>query len=316
MRPPLTALGLVLGVALDSDLGDPRRGHPVAGFGQVAGWVERAAWAPSRVRGTAYASGLVGGSAALGLGLQAATRTRPVLRVAATATSTWAVLGGASLRREGARIGADLVSGDLEAARRHLPALVGRDPSALDAAEIGRAVVESVAENTADAVVAPLVWGAVLGIPGLLAYRAANTLDAMVGHHSERYERFGWASARLDDVLNLAPARLTGLLAVVCAPLVGGSTARSWRVLRRDGAAHPSPNAGRCEAAFAGALGIRLGGRNVYAGRVEDRPVLGAEGRVCEPGDIERAVRLSLAVERAALVVCALGCLVVPGRRR
>jgi adenosylcobinamide-phosphate synthase len=167
--------------------------------------------------------------------------------------------------------------------------------------------VESVAENTADAAVAPLFWGAVAGLPGLLAYRAVNTLDAMVGHRSPRYARFGWAAARLDDIANWVPARVTAALTVACAPVVGGSAAGAWRAWQRDGAAHPSPNAGRCEAAVAGALGLRLGGRNVYGTRVEDRPSLG-DGRRPVTGDIRRAVRLS------RTVWCTAAALAVAGR--
>jgi adenosylcobinamide-phosphate synthase len=164
----------------------------------------------------------------------------------------------------------------------------------------------SVAENTSDAAVAPLFWGAVAGVPGLLAYRAVNTLDAMVGHHSPRYERFGWAAARLDDVANWLPARATAVLTTACAPLAGGSPRGALRVWLRDGAAHPSPNSGRCEAAVAGALGLRLGGRNVYGSRVEVRPPLG-DGRPPTASDIRRAVRLSRAVWTAAVILAATG---------
>ena len=155
------------------------------------------------------------------------------------------------------------------------------------------------AENTCDAVVAPLLWGAVAGVGGLLGYRAVNTLDAMVGHHSMRYERFGWAAARLDDVANLVPARLTALLAAALAPAVGGSGRAALRTVRRDGAAHPSPNAGRCEAAFAGALGVSLGGTNVYQGRPERRGTLG-DGPPPTARDLARAVWLSRLVRRGA----------------
>jgi adenosylcobinamide-phosphate synthase len=188
-----------------------------------------------------------------------------------------------------------LEAGDLDAARARLPHLCGRDPRGLDAKELTRATVESIAENTSDAAVAPLVWGAALGVPGLLAYRAINTLDAMVGHRSPRYANFGWAAARTDDVASWVPARLTGLLTAACAPLADGSPRAAYAAFRRDGAKHPSPNAGRCEAAFAGALGIRLGGVNVYGTRVEHRPELG-DGRAPEIPDIRRAVRLSRAV--------------------
>jgi adenosylcobinamide-phosphate synthase len=287
--------GLLAGVALDALTGDPRRGHPVAAFGRAAGALERRLYADSKARGAVFAVVCVAGAAALGI----AGRRR-------TALLTWAVLGGTSLAREGRAMGRSLEYGDLAAARARLPHLCGRDPAALDEPELTRATVESIAENTSDAAVAPLLWGAALGAPGLAAYRAVNTLDAMVGHRSPRYANFGWAAARTDDVANWVPARLTGLLTVVCAPLVGGSPRAAYRVLRRDGARHPSPNAGRCEAAFAGALGVRLGGVNVYGTRTEHRPGLG-EGRAPEPDDIRRAVRLSRAVTLASALLAVGG---------
>jgi adenosylcobinamide-phosphate synthase len=166
----------------------------------------------------------------------------------------------------------------------------------LDAGGIARAVVESVAENTSDAVVGTLVYGALFGPAGVAAYRAANTLDAMVGHRSPRYAKFGWAAARLDDALGWPAARAGAGLTVLC----GRAPARTWRVLRRDGAAHPSPNAGRMEAAFAGALDLRLGGPLAYGGRAEQRPSLG-DGRAPVAADIARANRLSSRVGAAAL---------------
>ena len=283
-------------------MGDPARWHPVAGFGRVAGALEDRVYADSRVRGTAYTLVLVGSAAALGRAAESATDGRPVLRTLATATATWAVLGGTSLGREATTIQRQLHARDLPAARVQLTHLVGRDTSTLDEAEIARATIESLAENTSDAVVAPLLLGAVAGMPGLLAYRAANTLDAMVGHRSPRYQRFGWASARLDDLLNLPGSRLSALLAAGLAPTVGGRPADAVGAWRRDAAGHPSPNAGPVEAAFAGALGVRLGGVNSYAGRVEDRQTLG-DGRPPDVRDLSRARLLASRVGLAAAVV-------------
>jgi adenosylcobinamide-phosphate synthase len=296
------ATGLALGAAADLLLADPRRAHPVAGFGAVAAGLERRVWRDSRAAGTGYAAGLVAAAAGLGALLDRGTRRSPVARTAVTAAATWAVLGGTSLGRAAERMRTALEAGDVEAGRAALPALAGRDPGALDADGLARATVESVAENTSDAAVAPLFWGAVAGLPGLLGYRAVNTLDAMVGYRSERYLRFGWAAARLDDVANWVPARLTAALTVACAPATGGSAAGALRTWLRDGASHPSPNSGRCEAAVAGALGIRLGGRNVYGSRVEVRPTLGS-GRPPAPSDIGPAVRLSRAVWLGAAVL-------------
>jgi adenosylcobinamide-phosphate synthase len=309
-----TALGLVLGAGADLLLADPRRGHPVAGFGTAALALERRTWRDSRPAGAAHVLLLTGATAALGTALDRATRRWPISRTLLTAAATWTVLGGTSLGHAATVVQRALEAGDLSAARAALPALAGRDPTGLGGPELSRATVESVAENTSDAAVAPLVWGAVAGIPGLLTYRAVNTLDAMVGHRSPRYERFGWAAARLDDVANWLPARITAALMVVCAPLAGGSARSALRVWLRDGASHPSPNSGRCEAAAAGALGVRLGGRNVYGSRIEVRPALG-DG--CPPGtgDIRRAVRLSRAVWTAATILATAGALVRPRRR-
>ncbi len=305
------AVGLLLGFAADRIFGDPRRFHPVAGFGTLALAVERRLHPESlgpessqdsgpseRLRGVAHTALLVGATIAVGVALE---RRAPTTAV--TTLATWVVLGGRSLEREASAVHAHLAAGDLPAARRRLTHLVGRDTTDLDAGEIARAVVESVAENTSDAVVAPLVWGAWWGVPGLLGYRCVNTLDAMVGHRNARYERFGWASARLDDLVNLPGSRLSGLLAVAASPTRAAEAARAWR---RDAAAHPSPNAGVVEAAFAGALGVRLGGTNRYGGdRVEHRAMLGA-GRLPRPDDIARATALAGRVGWGAALIGAL----------
>lgn len=293
------AYGAALGLLGDVLLGDPRRGHPVAVFGRAAGAVERVLWRDHRGWGAVYTGVCVGGAVALGAGAQRALRRSPAASVALTAAATWAVVGGTSLRREARVVARRLEAGDVEGARARLPHLCGRDPQRLDADGIARAVVESVAENTSDAVVGALVWGAVGGVPGLLGFRAVNTLDAMVGHKSPRHRRFGWASARLDDVAGWPGARLTAVLAAVAGDDPRGAV-RAWR---RDAHRHPSPNAGPVEASFAGALGVRLGGTLSYGGRVEHRPVLNGDGRAVRVGDVERAVRLSRRVGLLALGV-------------
>jgi adenosylcobinamide-phosphate synthase len=209
------------------------------------------------------------------------------------------------MRKESRVMAAHLENEDLGAARARLNHLCGRNPEGLDEAELARATVESVAENTSDAVVAPLIWGGLAGIPGLLAYRAANTLDAMVGHRNERYSRFGTPAARLDDLLNLVPSRLTGLLTIAAARTVGGTSRETLRVWKRDRNDHPSPNAGQCEAAMAGALGVRLGGRNVYFGRSEVRPFLG-DGPKPGAGHLKRAATVSGVVGALALGIAAV----------
>ncbi|MER7512641.1 cobalamin biosynthesis protein [Streptomyces lavendulae] len=299
------AYGVTAGLIGDRILGDPRRGHPVAAFGRTAAAVEGALWRDDRARGALHTLVCAGGAAAVGALGARAVRSRPAgVRIALTAAATWAVVGGTSLGREARAIGGALAAGDADVARERLPHLCGRDPHALDEQQMARAVVESVAENTSDAVVGALVWGAVAGVPGLLAFRAVNTLDAMVGHRSPRYLRYGWASARLDDLAGWPGARLTALAAVAAGPDRRGAV-RAWRA---DAAAHPSPNAGPVEASFAGALGVRLGGTLSYGGRVEHRAVLNAAaGRPVEVADIDRAVRLSRRVTWLALGACVAG---------
>jgi adenosylcobinamide-phosphate synthase len=300
----MSAAALIGGYLADLALGDPARRHPVAGFGRLAARLERALWAPTRGRGVVFTLGLVGAAALAGELLARAAERARLGRGAALAALAWVALGGRSLAGTARRIAESLDDGDLDGARAALPALVGRDVAELDAQAISRAVVESVAENTGDAVVGTLLWGAFAGPAGVAAHRAANTLDAMVGNRSARHERFGWAAARLDDALGWPAARLGAALTGACAPLVGGSPHATWRMMRRDGAAHPSPNAGRLEAAFAGALGVRLGGPLSYDGRAERRPELG-DGRAPDTAAVSAAVRLSLAVGALATGVCA-----------
>ncbi len=313
-RTGVLAAGLGLGWLADQLLGDPRRWHPVAGFGQLAVALEQRRYADDRTRGVLHEAVLVGGALLLGGAIQRVVRDRPVLSVLATGAATWAVLGGRSLARESEAIAARLAADDLPGARARVANLVSRDPQSLDADGVARAALESVAENTSDAVVAPLLWGAVAGIPGLLGYRAINTLDAMVGYRNDRYRNFGWAAAKLDDLANWLPARLTAALATAAAPLVGGDPSDAVRAVREHSGQHPSPNGGVVEAAFAGALGVRLGGRNTYGGVVEDRGELGF-GTAPAPADLARANRLALAVSAgAAAVTVALAMSL--GRRR
>ncbi|MFI6372510.1 cobalamin biosynthesis protein [Streptomyces sp. NPDC050546] len=304
------AYGAAVGLIGDLLLGDPRRGHPVAAFGRAAGAVERVLWRDHRGWGALHTVVCAGGAVALGAVAARAVRRSAPASIGLTAVATWAVVGGTSLAREAQVIGRALEAGDVEAARARLPHLCGRDPQALDADGIARAVVESVAENTSDAVVGALVWGAVGGVPGLLGFRAVNTLDAMVGHKSARYRRYGWASARLDDVAGWPGARLTAVLAAVA----GGDPRGAVAAWRADAAKHPSPNAGPVEASFAGTLGVRLGGTLSYGGRVEHRPVLNGAGRGVTTRDIERAARLSRRVGWLALGVCAAARHIVKGR--
>jgi adenosylcobinamide-phosphate synthase len=287
-----TAAGLALAQVLPEP---PDRYHPVAWFGRAMSGAEARRYRNDRRSGIEHVVLGAGVAAVAGMVLRRAAGPA-VAGVAATALT----VGARMLTTEALTIEAQLAGGDLDAARSALPALVGRDPSDLGEEDIARAVVESVAENTVDAVVAPVVWAAVGGGPGALVYRAVNTMDSMVGHHGERYERFGWAAARLDDIVNWVPARLTAAIVAVVRPARAGAV---WRAVRDDAPAHPSPNAGVVEAAFAAALGVRLGGTNRYGQRVERRATLG-RGRPVAPGDIGAAVRLSRQVD--AVLIAAL----------
>lgn len=296
--------GIAAGYVADLLFGDPRRGHPVALFGSGAAALEELTYGDSRRAGALHAGALLGALGVLGVALERAARRRgPGWTAAVTAAATFVALGGTSLSRTGHLMAGLLDAGDIDGARRLLPSLCGRDPAALDSAGLTRAALESVAENTSDAHVAPVLWAAVGGVPAVLVYRGTNTLDAMIGNKSPRCARFGWAAARFDDAANFVAARVTALLVATCAPVVGGSPAEALRAWRRDAARHPSPNAGVVEAAFAGALGVRLGGPTQYAHELEIRPTLG-DGRVPEISDLARAVRLSRVVQAAAVTVC------------
>ncbi|WP_238473522.1 cobalamin biosynthesis protein [Nocardioides cavernaquae] len=298
------AAGLSAGFALDLAFADPRRHHPVALFGTLARRLEHGVYADSRARGAAYSAALVGGTTAATLGARAGLQRLPgvgpvLAELGLTTATTFIALGGTSLVREGDAMAGLLDGGDLPGARQRLSHLCARDASNLSEPDLARATVESIAENTSDAVVAPLLWGGLLGAPGLLGYRAANTLDAMVGYRSPRYEQFGWASARLDDWLNLVPARIAAFLVFIVTGRREALT--TWRRYAR---LHPSPNAGPVEAAYAGALGVRLGGSNTYEGVTEQRGVLG-DGREVAVADVARANRLSRQVSSAALFTAA-----------
>ena len=236
------ATGIAAGYLADLAFGDPRRGHPVALFGRGAS-APRAAHLLRRPAGRASftrAPCSVRWRWRASRGSGSPRRRGPASVAALTAATTFVALGGTSLTRTGTRMADLLARDDVDAARRLLPSLCGRDPAALDLGGLTRAAVESVAENTSDAQVAPLMWAAIGGVPALLVYRGANTLDAMIGHRSPRYQRFGWAAARFDDALNFVAARVTGVLVAICAPVVGGSPADACG---RGGATPPGTRA-------------------------------------------------------------------------
>lgn len=295
--PLARAAGLLLGTLADRLVPDPQRHHPVAWFGSWSGWLEGHLYRDALSAGAVHEACCLAPLVVLGVVAERVGSRHRLAGVALTALATWAVTGGASLAREGELMAGFLEHDDLASARGRLGYLCGRLPDELDEPELARAALESVAENSADAVVAPLFWGAVAGVPGLLVHRGINTLDAMVGHHNDRYEHFGTVAARVDDAACWFPARVTGALACAAA---GARRGAAWQVMRRDAHDHPSPNGGWCESAFAGALGVQLGGRNVYpGGRVEHRGLLGDGPR---PGaaDLRRAAGLERRVQWAA----------------
>jgi adenosylcobinamide-phosphate synthase len=290
-----------MGVVADGVIGEPPPPlHPVRLFGLGMHHVESVGYRDDRGAGVVHV--------ALGTGVGLAAGAI----VGSTATATYVAVAGRELRAIATSIGDALESCDLERARALMPSLVGRDVSRLDAAGMARAVVESVAENTVDAVMAPAWWAVIAGAPGALAYRAVNTMDSMVGYRNDRYLRYGWASARLDDVAAYGPARLTALLVAVVRP---GAAREIWRAVVTQAPLHPSPNAGVAEAAFAAALDLRLGGVNRYGDTIERRAELG-KGRAPQPADIGRAVRLSEDVSAAlAVFLGAIGLAMMTRRR-
>lgn len=274
------AIGAAVGILADRVLGEPPVPdgfHPVALFGALANATEDRLYADDQIRGAVHT------------GLNALVATGVGRLVGSPAAAAYVATSGKALHGAALDIGDALVGGDLDAARERLPHLVGRDPSGLDEKEIARAVVESVAENTTDAVVAPALWTVVAGAPGAFLHRAGDTLDSMVGYRNDRYARFGTAAARLDDALAWVPARATAGLVALVRPRQAREV---WATVRADAAGHPSPNAGVAEAAFAAALGVQLGGTNRYGDVVEHRAPMGS-GRPVEPADIGAAVALS-----------------------
>lgn len=287
------------GLGIDRLLGEPpSRWHPVAWFGTAMSALEGSIHADRRGRGLGYTL----------CGLTLASAPALVVRRllgpwVATVVAVGVASAGAMLESEAHGVADRLIADDLSGAREQVARIVGRSTSQLDATDVARAVVETIAENTVDAVTASIFWASVAGAPGATAHRAINTMDAMVGHRTPRHERFGWASARLDDAANWIPARLTALAVMIVTPHRALEIART---IHRDAGRHPSPNGGVVEAAFAAALGVRLGGSNVYGGVVEDRGDLGT-GRPVEPADVRRATLLA----RRATFVFAAGCIVV-----
>ena len=298
---------MVVAMAVDALLGWPswlfaRIGHPVTWLGRVIGAVD-ATWnresdppALRRTVGVAGALVVIALSVAIGWMIQTLLPAGWIQLVLAGVLA-WPLVALRSLHDHVAAVATPLRAGDITAAREAVSRIVGRDPAALDEAGIARAAIESLAENASDGIVAPVFWGALFGLPGILGYKAINTLDSMIGHRSARHEAFGWAAARIDDVANFIPARLTGFLFVLLAP----RRAEALSCMTRDARRHRSPNAGWPEAAMAGALGVRLSGPRIYHGSVTSEPWLNEGARDPAAADIGEG----LAVYRRAMLLLA-----------
>ncbi|WP_139863761.1 adenosylcobinamide-phosphate synthase CbiB [Bradyrhizobium ivorense] len=289
---------MAVAMALDALIGWPnwlfaRVGHPVTWLGRLidavdGGW-NRSSDPPTvrRMAGVAGALLVIALAVALGWAVQTALGSGWV-RVIVLGILAWPLVALRSLHDHVAAVAHPLASGDIAGARAAVSQIVGRDPATLDEAGIARAAIESLAENASDGIVAPVFWGAVFGLPGIFGYKAINTLDSMIGHRTERHEAFGWAAARIDDVANLIPARLTGVLFV----LLSAQPAQAWSCMLRDARRHRSPNAGWPEAAMAGTLCVRLSGPRIYHGSTADEPWLNEGARDPDAADIGGGLKL------------------------
>lgn len=300
---------MVVAMAVDALLGWPawlfaRIGHPVTWLGRLIAAIDtawnRASDPPAlrRAAGIAGALAVIALSAGLGWALQSLSPSGWI-QIVLIGILAWPLVALRSLHDHVAAVATPLLAGNVAAARDAVSRIVGRDPAALDEAGIARAAIESLAENASDGIVAPVFWGALFGLPGILGYKAINTLDSMIGHRSERYEAFGWAAARIDDVANFIPARLAGFLFVLLAP----QRSEALACMTRDARRHRSPNAGWPEAAMAGGLGVRLSGPRIYHGSATDEPWLNDGARDPRAADIAEALTV---YRRAMLLVAGL----------
>jgi adenosylcobinamide-phosphate synthase len=297
---------IIAALAFDALIGDPdwlwrRLGHPVAWIGTLIGHLDRTlnreCWSRRRRQSAGIASIVivVAIAGSVGLLVQTTLQQAPAGNVAIALIAS-VFIAQRSLYQHVAKVRSAFADGGLAEARQSVAMIVGRDPDLLDEAGVCRAAIESCAENFSDGVVAPVFWLALLGLPGLIAYKAINTADSMIGHRTARHQDFGWAAARLDDLVNLIPARLSGLLLAAVAPVVSGAVAAAFKIMRRDAGKHRSPNAGWPESAMAGALGLALAGPRRYGEHSVEDPFLNAESRkVAAPDDISRALALLVA---------------------
>ncbi|OKP68100.1 adenosylcobinamide-phosphate synthase [Paenibacillus sp. P3E] len=315
------AIILLAAYVLDRIIGDPRSiPHPVVLMGKAVTALERlirrSCTQPRTLKRAGIllpllvAGGAWGGTAALLLLL---SRVSPGLGWAAEVWLIATTIASKGLKDAGMAVYVELRKGDISAARTALGMIVGRDTTMLESPDIVRGTVETVAENIVDAIISPLSFALLGGAPLAMAYRAVNTLDSMVGYKNDKYRDLGWASARLDDVANYIAARMTAVLLVLCACLLRLDWRSSWRIVRRDARSHPSPNSGFPESAVAGALGIRLGGKNVYHGVATFRAYMGDPLRTMEPEDIILASRLMMWSSAIFVCLCAAAAMLWHG---
>lgn len=313
----MTGVELLLAAVCDVAAGDPRWfPHPVKGMGAVVAWVDHRI---RRLCHSDHALQIAGVCLALGLPaavyaaatwvIAQATGGAPLFGQLVGVGLAYTTLAGRDLFDHVQAVLHELSAGNLAGAREAVGRIVGRDSAGLTEPEIARATVETIAESTSDGIIAPLVYLSLGGAPLALAYKAVNTLDSMVGHLDARYAYFGWASARLDDVMNWVPARLTGGFIALAAGVSTGQWHRihdSWYMLHRDGDKHPSPNSGRPEAAMAGALGVQLGGRNYYDGVPHDAALIGDDTAALTPEHIRGASRIMIVTYGLGLILALL----------
>ena len=305
------ALPFLLAYLLDLLLGDPPGWpHPVRLLGSIIQYWETVLYRTRVMAGALFWLAVMATTGVLILGvLGVAALLPPWGGIAVLAYFLYTGLATRSLHLESLKVEAALVKGDLDGARESLSLIVGRETSHLSREDIRRAVIETVAENLADGVVAPLFFTLLLGLPGLFFYKAANTMDSMVGYKNYWYAQFGKVAARADDVLNFIPARLTALLMIPTAAALGLDWRQAWRILRRDRGNAASVNAGCPEAAMAGALGVRLGGPSVYFGRLVEKPFIGDPGQPLDQECYRQAIRLLYGTSLAMAAITLVGLL-------
>ena len=310
--PAELAYSFLAAYALDLIVGDPKTWpHPVRLMGRIVTCWECRLYRPSVSAGAAFWAAVMASVLVLTLVLlEVLSLAWTPLEIIALVYLMYACLATRALHMESRPVEEALRRDDLTTARGKLSLIVSRQTAHLDAAQLRRGAIETVAENLSDGVVAPIFYALVLGAPGMILYKAVNTLDSMVGYKNDKYRAFGRLAARIDDAANYLPARLTGLAIVLAAWLPGLDGPGAARILRRDRRQAASPNAGWPEAALAGALGVRLGGPSTYFGQVEQKPYLGDAGREIDDRDYPRAVRLLYAVSilsaGAAFILMAL----------